>query len=83
MQRQRGTSLVAQLLRIPLPLQGTQVQSLVQKDPTCHGEAKLGLVPQLLGPCSRDHEPHLSLCGATTEAQVLRACAPQQKKIPQ
>ena len=30
-------SLVAQWLRIRLPMQGTQVQSLVQEDPTCRG----------------------------------------------
>ena len=30
-----GTSLVAQWLRIHLPMQGTQVQCLVQEDPTC------------------------------------------------
>ena len=29
------TSLVAQLLRIRLPMQGTSVPSLVQEDPTC------------------------------------------------
>ena len=29
------TSLVAQWLRIYLPMQGTQVRSLVQEDPTC------------------------------------------------
>ena len=29
------TSLVAQWLRILLPMQGTQVQALVQEDPTC------------------------------------------------
>ena len=38
-----GTSLVVQWLRILLPMQGTQVQSLVQ-DPTCHGASKT--VPQ-------------------------------------
>ena len=31
----RGTSLVAQWLRIRLPMQGTQVQALVREDPTC------------------------------------------------
>ena len=31
-----GTSLVAQLLGICLPMQGTRVRSLVQEDPTCH-----------------------------------------------
>ena len=35
-----GTSLVAQWLRIPLPTQGTQVQSLVLEDPTCRGATK-------------------------------------------
>ena len=35
-----GASLVAQWLRIRLPMQGTQVQALVQEDPTCHGATK-------------------------------------------
>ena len=35
-----GTSLVAQWLRIHLPMQGTQVWSLVWEDPTCHGATK-------------------------------------------
>ena len=35
-----GTSLVAQWLRIRLPMQGTWVQSLVQEDPTCCGATK-------------------------------------------
>ena len=34
------TSLVAQWLRICLPMQGTQVRSLVWADPTCHGAIK-------------------------------------------
>ena len=34
------TSLVAQWLRIHLPMQGTRVQALVQEDPTCHGATK-------------------------------------------
>ena len=32
-----GTSLVAQWLRIRLPMQGTQVRALVQEDLTCRG----------------------------------------------
>ena len=32
-----GTSLVAQWLRIHLPMKGTWVRSLVREDPTCHG----------------------------------------------
>ena len=34
------TSLVAQWLRIHLPMQGTRVQALVWEDPTCHGATK-------------------------------------------
>ena len=43
-----GTSLV-QWLRIHLPVQGTQVQSLVQEDSTCHRATKL-VSPQQLSP---------------------------------
>ena len=35
-----GTSLVAQWIRICLPMQGTQVQSLAWEDFTCHGETE-------------------------------------------
>ena len=35
-----GTSLVAQWLKIRLPMQGTQVRSLVWEDPTCCGVTK-------------------------------------------
>ena len=35
-----GTSLVAQWLRICLPVRGTRVRSLVREDPTCHGATK-------------------------------------------
>ena len=38
--KKKGTSLVAQWLRICLPMQGTRVQSLVQEDPTCRGATK-------------------------------------------
>ena len=39
-ERDGGTSLVAQWLRIWLPMQGTGVRSLVQEDPTCRGATK-------------------------------------------
>ena len=39
-QRPPGASLVAQWLRICLPMQGTQVRALVREDPTCCGAAK-------------------------------------------
>ena len=51
-----GTSLVAQWLRIRLPMQGTRVPSLVREDPTCCGATKptnhnyWAHVPQLLKP---------------------------------
>ena len=35
-----GASLVAQWLRMRLPMQGTRVRALVREDPTCHGAAK-------------------------------------------
>ena len=35
-----GTSLVAQWLRIHLPIQGTRVQALVREDPTCRRATK-------------------------------------------
>ena len=35
-----GTSLVAQWLRIHLPMQGTQVQYLVRENSTCRGATK-------------------------------------------
>ena len=50
------TSLVAQWLRIHLPMQGTRVRALVREDPTCRGAAKptrhnyWACVPQLLSP---------------------------------
>ena len=34
------SSLVAQWLRIRLPMQGTCVRALVREDPTCHGATK-------------------------------------------
>ena len=38
--RHGGASLVAQWLRICLPMQGTWVRALVWEDPTCHGATK-------------------------------------------
>ena len=58
------TSLVAQWMRIRLPMQGAQVQSLVWEDPTCQGATEL----QLLSLCSRARVPQLlSLPTATRE----------------
>ena len=71
----KRASLVAQWLRICLPMQGTRVRSLVREDPTCHGATK---------PCATAIEPVLwSPRATTTEAHVPRARAPQQEKPPQ
>ena len=35
-----GTSLVAQWLRIHLPMHGTRVRALIREDPTCRGATK-------------------------------------------
>ena len=35
-----GASLVAQWLRLRLPMQGTRVRALAREDPTCRGEAR-------------------------------------------
>ena len=51
-----AASLVAQWLRIRLPIQGTWVRALAREDPTCHGVTKpvrhnyWAHVPQLLKP---------------------------------
>ena len=59
-----GASLVAQWLRIRLPMQGTRVQALVQEDPTCRGATKpmrhnyWAHMPQLLKPARLEPELH-------------------------
>ena len=37
---QQGASLVAQWLRVCLPMQGIRVRALVWEDPTCHGATR-------------------------------------------
>ena len=39
--KKNRASLVAQWLRIRLPMQGTRVRALVQEDPTYHSATKL------------------------------------------
>ena len=78
-----GTSLVAQWLRIRLPMQGTWVRALVWEDPTCHGATK-PMHYQLPSLRSRAREPQLlDPCATTTEVRVPRTRAPQQEKPPQ
>ena len=82
-----GASLVAQWLRIHLPMQGTWVRALVQEDTTCCGATKpvrhnyWACAPQPMSHNYWARMPQLlSLHAATTEAHTPRACAPQQEK---
>ena len=60
-----GTSLVVQWLRLHLPMQGTQVWSLLWGDPTgCGDPDYMPVHPNYWTPLS-------SLCAATIEAHVL------------
>ena len=86
----KGTSLVAQWLRIHLPMQGTWVRVLVQEDPTCcratkpmcHNYWACALEPTSHSYWAR--APQLpSPRAATTEARVPRARALQREKPPQ
>ena len=76
-----GTSLVAQWLRIRLPMQGTQVRALVQEDPTCRGATKpvrhnyWARKPRLLKPL-RASSPF----SATREATAVRSPRTSMKK---
>ena len=66
------TSLVAQWLRIRLPMQGTQVRTLVWEDPTCHGATK-PMCHNYWSPCSTTREATAmrSLCTATKSSSCL------------
>ena len=57
--------LVAQWLRICLPMQGTWVRALVWEDPTCHGAT---------GPVSHNYR------ACASGACASGACAPQQER---
>ena len=85
-----GTSLVAQWLRICLPMQGTQVRALVGEDstcrrankPVCHNYWTCTLEPASYNYWAR--EPQLlSLRATTTEAHMPRSHAPQKEKPTQ
>ena len=81
-----GTSLVAQWLRIHLPMQGTLVRALVQEDPTCPGATKPvrhNYWACTLEPASHNYWAHvpqlLSPHASTTEACMPKAHAPQRE----
>ena len=68
-------SLVAQWLRIHLPMQGTWVWALVWEDPTCHGATKP--VCHNYWACALEPASH------NYWAHVPRTRAPQQENPPQ
>ena len=76
------TSVVAQWLRIRLPMQGTRVRALVREDPTCRGETKP--VRHNYWACALEpaSDNYWSPRATTTEAHVPTACAPWQEKPP-
>ena len=89
-----GTFLVAQWLRIRLPMRGTRVRSLVQEDPTCcraAGPVRHNYWACALEPASHDYwarMPQLlkpacpSPCSATREATAMRSPHTAMKSSP-
>ena len=76
-------SLVAQWLRIRLPMQETQVRALVGEDPTCRGATKPvrhNYWACALEPTSHNYWAHVP---QLLKPVCPRARAPQQKKPPQ
>ena len=71
--RHRRAPLVAQWLRVRLPMQGTQVCAPVREDPTCRGAAG----PSEPWPLSLRVR---SLCSATGEATTVRGPRTAKKK---
>ena len=66
-------SLVAQWLRIRLPMQGTRVRALIWEDPTCRGATR---------PVSHNSLRVWSLCSATGEAAMMRGPRTAMKSGP-
>ena len=80
----RGTSLVAEWLRIRLPMQRTRVRALVQEDPTCRRATKLIFHNYWACALEPAHHNYWARPRTTaTEARVPRAHALQQEKPPQ
>ena len=81
------SSLVAQWLRIRLPMQGTWVRVLVREDPTCHGATKpvchnyWARVPQLLKSACLEPNKYVSY-SATREATAMRSLRTATKSSP-
>ena len=77
------TSLMVQWMGIHLPIQGTQVQSLVWEDSTCVGATKAH-VPQLLSPRAATAEAHTpwSPRPRIREAAAMRSLCTTMKSSP-
>ena len=80
-------SLVAQWLRIRLPMQGTRVRALVREDPTCCGATKPAhhnYWACALEPTSHNYWSPCpwSLCSATREATAMRSPHTTTKSSP-
>ena len=78
-----GTSLVAQWLRIHLPMQGTQVQALVREDPTCCGATK-PVSHNCWSLCSTREaaavrNPHTATKRSPRSPQLEKACVQQRR----
>ena len=80
-------SLVAQWLRVRLPVQGTRVRALVQEDPTCRGATKP--VHHHYWACALEPVSHnywspctWSPCSATREATAMRSPHTTKKSSP-
>ena len=82
-----GTSLVAQWLRICLPMQGTRVWSLVREDATCRRATKAvyhNYGACALEPTSHNYWAHTPRAQAPQQEKPLQweACAPQWRVAP-
>ena len=78
-----GASLVAQWLRIRLPMQGTRVRSLAREDPTCRGATKPvrhNYWAWALEPSCHNYWAHMP---QLLKPAAPRARAPQQEKLRQ
>ena len=84
-----GTSLVAQWLRVHLPMQGTRVRALAREDPTCRGATKpvhhnyraCALEPVLRNKRSHHNEKptHTATKSSPRSPQLEKACAQQRR----
>ena len=75
-----GSSLVAQWLRIRLPMQGTQVRALAREEPTCRRVTKP--MCHNYWACALEPGSHnyWAQCATTTEARTPRGHAAQQRE---